>query len=108
MLRAARYLALASPLSAATRTGEMVFESIPGCILQVLTVLRLIVAGQQPTTAAMISIVISALTTGFTSAVFTFDFDVDPVKRVEDPEFYGMIPEEAISRTIIVVCLMLQ
>ena len=86
----------------------MVFESIPGCILQVLTVLRLLVAGQQPTTAAMISILISAFTTGFTSAIFTFDFDVDPVRRTVTPDFYGMIPDEALSRTIVFVCLLLQ
>ena len=102
------HLVFASPLAAATRVGEIVFESIPGCILQVLTVLRLLVAGQQPTTTAMISILISALTTGFTSAIFTFDWDVDPVKRVETPNFYGMIPDAAFSRTIVFVCLVLQ
>ena len=86
----------------------MVFESIPGCILQVLTVLRLLVNGQQPTTAAFISILISALTTGFTSAIFTFDFDCDPVKRAETPDFYGMVPDEPLLRTIVFICLLLQ
>ena len=86
----------------------MTFESIPGCILQVLAVLRVLAAGQQPTTAAMISILISALTTGYTSAVMTFDHDVDPVRRVDTPDFYGMVPDETLSRTIVFVCLVLQ
>jgi len=86
----------------------MVFESIPGCILQVLTVLRVLESGKQPTVTAVFSIVISALTTGFTSASLTFDYDCDPARRNKTPDFYGMIPDESLSRTIVFVCLLLQ
>jgi hypothetical protein len=55
----------------------------------------------------LISIAISALSTGFTAAVFTFDFDVDPGRRKATPNFYGMVPDEPTGRTSVFVCLML-
>jgi len=58
---------------------EMIFESIPGCLVQILALLR--VDREKWALSAMGSIGISALTTGYTSACLSFDFDVDPVER---------------------------
>jgi hypothetical protein len=55
---------------------------------------------------AIVSIIISAATAGFASASIAFDFDVDPKKRRETPEFYGYIPD-GMSRTVVFCCMML-
>ena len=65
---------------------ELSCESIPGAILQVFVWL------QNPTKAgkgALVSIIISALTTGFASAMIAFDLEVDTANRKNEPKFYG-------------------
>ena len=47
---------------------------------------------------ALVSIAISALTTGFTSALISFDKDVDVLGRKNQPAFYGYIPDDYASR----------
>jgi hypothetical protein len=47
---------------------EMFAESIPGSILQTYAALNMLQRGAKPPDAAVISIISSALTTGFTSA----------------------------------------
>jgi len=47
-------------------------------------------AGSYP----LVSIGISALTTGFTSAMVAFDKDVDVAGRRAQPKFYGYIPDD--------------
>ena len=64
------------------KCSELAMESIPGCVLQLYV--WLINPGQVGS-YALVSIGISALTTGFTSAMISFDKDVD----VADPKFYG-------------------
>jgi hypothetical protein len=54
------------------------------------------------------SIIISALSAGFTSASYTFDYDVNPTKRIETPDFYGMIPDDSTKRAIVFGCMLLQ
>ena len=56
----------------AAKVIEMVFESIPGCLLQTYV---LMVGGGSISVPAVMSILISALTTGYTSASITFDYD---------------------------------
>ena len=72
-----------------TKGIEMALESIPGCILQSYSSLKLMQRGKTAPTAAVASIVISALTTGYSSAAISYDFDTDPAKRKETPSFYG-------------------
>ena len=48
-----------------------------------------------------ISLIVSLLTIGFTSAQISYDFDTDPVKRAHKPDFYGILPDESQSRGII-------
>ena len=55
----------------------------------------------------MISIFISALTTGFVSATISYDYDTDPMKRAQSPNFYGYIPDVASQRSWTFVCMTL-
>ena len=47
---------------------------------------------------ALVSIAISTLTTGFTSALISFDKDVDVLGRRKDPKFYGYIRDDHATR----------
>jgi len=37
----------------------------------------------------------------------SYDYDTDPVKRKETPDFYGYIPDEGIARPLLLVCMTL-
>ena len=63
---------------------EMVFESIPGAVLQMV----LLLYGNW-TTAAMLSILMSCLSTAFTATMLAYDLDTNAAKRKFAPEFYG-------------------
>ena len=65
---------------------ELGTESIPGCVLQVYVWLT---NSAQAGTYALMSIGISSLTTGYTSAMIAFDMDVDAPHRKNQPSFYG-------------------
>jgi len=53
-----------------------------------------------------VSIIISALTAGYASASISFDFDVNPMKRRNEPNFYGYVPDQPWRRTLCFLCLM--
>ena len=63
---------------------EMVFESIPGAVLQMI----LLLYGNW-TTAAMLSILVSCLSTAFTATMLAYDLDTNAAKRKSAPWFYG-------------------
>jgi len=65
---------------------ELAFESVPGCVLQLYVWLT---NPEDAGAFALLSIVISALTTGFTSAMISFDNDTDVPHRKSQPKFYG-------------------
>ena len=71
-----------------TGCAELVCEAIPGCILQFTAAMRVLRGGGVVSNIAVGSFVISALTTGYSSACISFDFDVDPVKRRNEPDYY--------------------
>jgi len=54
-----------------TKCAEMIAESIPGCILQLYAILK----SRDRSKRAVVSVAVSALTTGFISASISFDFD---------------------------------
>jgi hypothetical protein len=56
---------------------------------------------------ALGSILVSACTTGFTAATISFDFDVSPTRRRDEPGFYGYIPDSAGRRTAIFFCMIM-
>ena len=70
---------------------ELATESIPGCVLQLYVWLT---NPGEAGTYALPSIIISALTTGFTSAMMAYDMDVDVPHRQNQPKFYGYIPDD--------------
>jgi hypothetical protein len=71
----------------------------------VYVALKVLTRGEEVSYKAIISILISALTTGFTSATLSYDYDTDPLKRREAPEFYGYIPDEGMARTKLFVVM---
>ena len=70
---------------------ELATESIPGCVLQLYVWLT---NPSQAGSYALVSIGISALTTGYTSALMALDLDVDVSRRQVQPKFYGYIPDD--------------
>jgi hypothetical protein len=56
---------------------------------------------------ALGSIILSACTTGFTAATISFDVDVSPWRRHDEPDFYGYIPDSAGGRTGIFFCMIM-
>ena len=56
---------------------------------------------------ALSSIIISACTTGLASATISYDFDTDPSKRKNNPEFYGYSPDGGGSRFLVFLLLFL-
>ena len=69
---------------------EVSSESFPGLVLQIYVWLK---SPQDAGRFALASIGISALTTGFTSAMIAFDKDVEVGGRKRQPKFYGYIPD---------------
>jgi len=74
---------------------ELATESIPGCMLQIYVFLK---RPEQAGTYALLSIAISAMTTGFNSAMIAYNGDVDVSHRHSQPDFFGYIPNEYNSR----------
>jgi MFS family permease len=90
-----------------TRCSELACESIPGSIVQTGKFMQSIKSKDGWSKMALASIVVSALTTGFTSATISFDFDVSPQRRRDEPTFYGYIPDSAGRRTTIFFCMIM-
>ena len=65
-------------------------------MLQIYVVLQ---SPNEVEVGALVSITISTLTTGFTSALISFDKDVDVLGRKNQPRFYGYIPDDHATRT---------
>ena len=75
---------------------ELAFESIPGGLLQAYTFIN----SPKKTMFFMISILISTLTTGYSSAMVSYDMDVSVANRKEVPLFYGYIKDGNTERII--------
>jgi hypothetical protein len=73
--------------------------------LQTYTLLYTLKDGRDNALQAALSILMSAFTAGFTAAVMTFDYDVSPERRRNEPDFYGCIPDSAARRTLAFVCM---
>jgi hypothetical protein len=88
-----------------TKFVEIVFEAIPGTLLQTFKLLQSGGDGEAINKVALGSVLISALTTGFSCAIISFDWDADPARRKAEPGFYGYIPDSAGRRTAIFFCM---
>ena len=75
---------------------ELAFESIPGGLLQAYTFIN----SPKKTVFFVVSILISALTTGYSSAMISYDMDVSVANRKEVPLFYGYIKDSNTERII--------
>ena len=66
---------------------EMFAEAIPGVIIQLMAIAT---SDKGVGTSAWLSVAVSAITTGFASASISYDWDTNPAKREETPDFYGV------------------
>jgi len=82
---------------------ELALESIPGGLLQAYVFIN----SPEKTTFLLVSILISTLTTGFASALISFDMDVSVANRKEVPLFYGYIKDSNTERGITFVLLIM-
>jgi hypothetical protein len=83
---------------------EMFAEAIPGVIIQLMAIAT---SDKEVKTSAWLSVAVSAITTGFTSATISYDWDTDPSNREREPNFYGYIPAKASKRTVVFVSMLL-
>jgi hypothetical protein len=56
--------------------------------------------------SSIVSLLISALSTGYSSATITWDFDTGIQRRRDVPEFYGMIPD-GVRGNVVFLCMIL-
>jgi hypothetical protein len=82
---------------------EMTFESIPGGLAQAIFLLN----GGDWTTAAVVSVGLSCVSTAFIASTLVYDFDTDPTRRKLRPEFYGYIPDTSSKRVLVFALLFL-
>jgi len=90
--------AVVSPLLelALAKGTELAFESVPGGLLQAY----IFINAPEKKMFFLISILISTLTTGFSSAMVSYDMDVSVANRKEVPLFYGYIKDGYTERMI--------
>ena len=86
------------------RALEMFAEAIPGVIIQLSAILS---SDGKLSIAAIVSLIASALTTGFGSASLSYDLDTDTRKRFDNPDFYGYIPMDSRRRTVLFFSMLL-
>jgi hypothetical protein len=80
---------------------EMTFESIPGGLAQAIFLLN----GGDWTTAAVVSVGLSCVSTAFIASTLVYDFDTDPTARKLRPELYGYIPDTSGKRVVVFALL---
>ena len=79
---------------------EMFAEAIPAVIIQLMAIATTDQEVEIPN-SAWISLATSILSTGFISATISYDWDTDPTRREQVPDFYGYVPIEAFKRTLV-------
>ena len=80
---------------------ELATESIPGCVFQCYVLLLNPELGR----GAIASILVSAFTTGLTSAMIAYDHDTDEPHRQLQPKFYGYIKDGRRGRTFFLMTM---
>jgi hypothetical protein len=86
-----------------SKVAELVFESIPSCLLQVFAYLQ----GSNRSVSAQMSIIVSVLSVAFCSTTISFDFDLTTSYRRTCPQFYGYIPSNSRTRTAVFLSMFL-
>ena len=80
------------------RAIELVFESIPGTVLQ----LAALIHAKEVDSVAYFALVSSVITATSMSAYMSWDWDIDKGKRKEMPYFYGYIPKKSLVRKVVI------
>jgi len=78
-----------------SKATELAAESIPGNVLQIYV----FITNPARSTLHLVSIIISTMTTAFTSSVMIFDMDASPDQRKKMPDFYGFMADTNFERT---------
>lgn len=73
---------------------EMVFEAVPASIVQIFAILL----AEEKKVDALLSIVVSTATIGYTSSMISYDWDTSPTQKSMESSFYGYVPDAALSR----------
>ena len=81
---------------------EMFAEAIPGVLIQVFAIAD---DGGTMSTPVIVSLLSSALTTGFISATMSYDWDSNVTNRKVSPDFYGYLPDKAKKRMVVFIAL---
>jgi hypothetical protein len=73
------------------KVGEVLFEALPSLLLLAFFLLN----GGEVTTAAVVSIALSCLSTSFTMSMMAFELDTSAQKRKAEPAFFGYIVDSS-------------
>ena len=85
------------------KASEMTFESIPGGLAQAVFLLD----GGDRTTSAVVSVLLSCISTAFTITTIDFDLDTSKARRGANPKFFGYIPDTSAGHFRVFVLLLL-
>jgi hypothetical protein len=81
---------------------ELLAESIPGVVIQIAAILATIQEGEESAGvgASWLSLITSGFSAGLISAMISYDYDTDPIKRETSPLLYGYIPAKSRNRML--------
>jgi hypothetical protein len=74
--------------------------------MQLFVLVKVLKDGGTVDNQAVLSLVVSALSTGYSSGTITYDYDTNVQKRKNEPEFYGFIPDGT-RGTVVFGCMIL-
>jgi hypothetical protein len=80
-----------------TRVVDVFAESIPNCVIQSYA----FIISPRTSFVPLISIFVSAATAAFNTATVSYESDIEPISRNQNPRFYGFVPNNARGRTAV-------
>jgi hypothetical protein len=87
-----------------TKGGELVFEAVPGLLLQLVAIIN--ATAEERTFSAFFSIFVSTASTALTATTIFWDMDTDPGVRKRNPIWCGIVPDLNRTRSFAVVFVM--
>ncbi|GMI41364.1 hypothetical protein TrCOL_g8199 [Triparma columacea] len=87
-----------------TKLLETFTEAIPGAVVQATFIVGRISDSEAVSFTSLSSLAMSIMATSFAMQSLTYDLDVNPLNRREDPKTYGMIPDK--NRILVLVLMM--
>ncbi|GMI37485.1 hypothetical protein TeGR_g5057, partial [Tetraparma gracilis] len=86
------------------KAAEVATESVPGLVLQLVAVLTS--PAKDRSMLALVSIGISAASTGLAGTSIWYDLDTDPGQRKRNPRWYGMVPDQGRGKAYVAAFVM--